>query len=545
MLEVNPVKGKVISLKGSIVEIEFLGEKPEINDVLVDENDDSIKLLVYKSSSENSFYCIVLTAYDNISRGSKIVSTGEKLNVPVGQGVLGRVINMFGQPVDGLGELKSDTKETIFQEAPDFNEVRPKIEILETGIKVVDLFAPIIRGGKTGLFGGSGVGKTVLLTEILHNIINKDPEKTVSVFAGVGERTREGHELFLELEQRKVLPYVSLVFGAMGESPSMRFLTGHSATTIAEHFRDDMQKNVLVFVDNMFRFAQAGNELSLMMNTIPSEDGYQATLSSEMADVHERLVSTKSADITTIEAVYVPADDLLDQGVQSIFDYLQSSVVLSREIYQEGRLPAVDLLASGSSALNPEVTFKEHYETALRAQSMLKENEALERIVALVGEAELSEEDKIKYKRAIKLKNYMTQSFFVTQEQTGRPGVYVELRQNVQDVNAILDGKFDDVNEEKFMNIGSAVDVRSSTSIQAGIAPEMQVPGMQGGQGTQGAQTSQTAQTVQAGGTQRPSPQQPQPPQTKTTPSPGSKTPPSPEQQRQQTLQQLQDKKKG
>jgi F-type H+-transporting ATPase subunit beta len=402
------------------------------------------------------------------------------------------------------------------------------------------MFAPIIRGGKTGLFGGSGVGKTVLLTEILHNIINKDPENTVSVFAGVGERTREGHELFLELEQRKVLPYVSLVFGAMGESPSMRFLTGHSATTIAEHFRDEMQKNVLVFVDNMFRFAQAGNELSLMMNTIPSEDGYQATLSSEMADVHERLVSTKAADITTIEAVYVPADDLLDQGVQAIFDYLQSSVVLSREIYQEGRLPAVDLLASGSSALNPEITFKEHYETAIRAQSMLKENEALERIVALVGEAELSEEDKIKYKRAIKLKNYMTQSFFVTQEQTGRPGVYVALEQNVQDVNSILDGKFDDVNEEKFMNIGSAVDVRSSTAIPAGIAAEMKVPGAMGssqtGQQSGEQPTKQPVQQPTQKTVQQPVTQKSQPVTNK-----GSK-----DQQGQKTLQQqiLQKSKK-
>jgi F-type H+/Na+-transporting ATPase subunit beta len=251
----------------------------------------------------------------------------------------------------------------------------------------------------------------------------------MSVFCGVGERTREGHELFLELQKSQVLPYVSLMFGAMGESPSVRFLTAHAAATVAEYFRDDLGKNVLFFIDNMFRFAQAGNELSLLMNTIPSEGGYQATLASEMASIHERLVSTTRGDVTTIEAIYLPADDILDQGVQSIYDYLNSAIVLSRNIYQEGRFPAIDIMSSGSSALNPEVVTPLHYYVSVEAQSLMKKAESLERIVSLVGEAELSDEDKVTYQRVHKIKNFMTQSFTVTEEQTGRPGSYVPLGQ--------------------------------------------------------------------------------------------------------------------
>ncbi len=454
--------GKVIGINGSIVDVEFLGNYPAINALLTLESNSEVKLLVYKSSGATSFYCINLTTKFSIARGSKVLSLDRGLETPVGPEILGRVIDIFGRSRDGKGDIKTDVSRPVFMPTPDYEDILSKVELLETGIKVVDLFAPLIRGGKTGLFGGSGVGKTVLLTEILHNIINKDKERNMSVFCGVGERTREGHELVLELEKSSVLPYVSLIFGAMGESPSIRFLTAHAAATIAEHFRDVLGKNVLFFIDNMFRFAQAGNELSLLMSTIPSEGGYQATLASEMASIHERLVSTNKGDVTTIEAIYLPADDILDQGVQSIFDYLNSSIVLSRSIYQEGRFPAIDIMSSGSSALNPEVVSPLHYYVSVEAQSLMKKAESLERIVSLVGEAELSDEDKTTYQRVHKIKNFMTQSFYVTEEQTSRPGSYVPLLTTVQDVKDIMDGKYDDISEDKFLYIGSAQDLRKT-----------------------------------------------------------------------------------
>lgn len=303
------------------------------------------------------------------------------------------------------------------------------------------------------------MGKTVLLTEILHNVLNKDPEKNVSVFCGVGERTREGHELFHELESSGVLPSVSLVFGSMGDSPAVRFLTGLAGTTVAEHFRDESRKNVLFFIDNIFRYAQAGNELSLLTNSIPSEDGYQATLASEMALIHERLVSNNKASITTIEAIYLPADDILDQGVQAIFGYLDSAIVLSRDIYREGRFPAVDILSSVSSALSPDIVTPEHYYISLQAQSLMKKAASLERIVSLVGEAELSEEDKLVFQRSKKLKNFMTQNFFVAEGQTGRKGAYVPVETTISNVKDILEGKYDAVSEDKFLYIGSVSDI--------------------------------------------------------------------------------------
>ncbi|MDC0449027.1 F0F1 ATP synthase subunit beta [bacterium] len=451
------INGKVTSLRGAVAEVAFLDAAPNIGDVLTLSSDPSVKLQVYKSSvGQSQYYCLVLSGADKLYRGSELVNTQSPIQIPIGLHVLGRVMDIFGNALDGQSAIDSTEVLPVYRGAPDFSEVVSDVEILETGIKVVDMFAPILRGGKTGLFGGSGVGKTVLLTEILHNVINKDQEKTVSVFCGVGERTREGHELYLELQRSGVLPYVSLIFGSMGASSSIRFLTGHAGATVAEYFRDSQDKDVLFFVDNMFRYAQAGNELSLLTNTIPSEDGYQATLSSEIASLHERLVSTPSGNITTIETIYLPADDILDQGVQAIYDYLHSDVVLSRDIYQEGRFPAVDILASGSNALDPSTVSMGHYSTWVKVQSMLKDSEELERIVSLVGEAELSEEDRVTYKRSLKIKNYMTQNFFVTQEQTGNPGVYVPLRDTVKDVRDILSGVYDSVSEDKFRFIGSA-----------------------------------------------------------------------------------------
>lgn len=450
--------GKVIGVMGQIVEVEFAQNPPNLHDLLILEDDKTTKMEVMRSSGLSTFYSLCFSPTTSIYRGAKVTNTKESITVPVGEGVLGRVMDIFGGDLDGLGEIKSSQRQSIYGNYLPYEDLSTHQEILETGIKAIDFFSPIVKGGKIGLFGGAGVGKTLLLTEIIHNVIvlKKDEGKSISVFAGVGERTREGHELHQTLAEQKVLPSVSLVFGPMGENPAIRFLTAFTATTVAEYFRDVSKKDVLFFIDNAFRFAQAGNELAVLMNTIPSEDGYQATLASEMASFHERLVSTKDNSISTIEAIYVPNDDILDQGVQSIFPFLDSTVVLSRSAYQRGFLPAVDLLASTSANLNPELVGELHGEVAPHAQNLLKEVVEFERIVSLVGEAELSPEDRVKYKRSTKLKNYMTQSFYVAQNQTGRPGVYVPRLTTVADVNDILSGKYDEIPEEKFMFIGSA-----------------------------------------------------------------------------------------
>jgi F-type H+-transporting ATPase subunit beta len=294
----------------------------------------------------------------------------------------------------------------------------------------------------------------------MHNVVNENKDDTVCVFAGVGERTREGHELILELEQRGVLSGVSLVFGAMGAISSIRMLTAPAGVTIAEYFRDMKKKNVLFFIDNMYRYVQAGNELSTLMNVIPSEDGYQATLSSEVAGIHERLIGKGDKFITTIEAIYIPADDILDQGVQEILRYLDSTIVLSRDVYREGRLPAVDILSSTSSALNPTMVSMDHYVVNIAARQLLSRAASLERIVSLVGESELSEEDRLTFQRAIKLKNYMTQNFFVAQEQTGKKGAYIDIKTTVADVKSIVNGDMDKITADKFLYIGSIADLK-------------------------------------------------------------------------------------
>ncbi|KKU30635.1 MAG: ATP synthase subunit beta [candidate division WWE3 bacterium GW2011_GWA1_46_21] len=452
--------GHIVAVKNNVVEVMFRGDdKPAINNVLEVKGKAFMRMLVCKSSGTDKFYCFAVSSTLGMLRGMEVVDTGRPLEIPVGPKVLGRAFNVFGGPVDGKGNIMFETKKSIFQNAPQYEDILASQSILETGIKAVDLFAPIIKGGKVGLFGGSGVGKTLLLTEILHNVLGTDKGKSVSVFAGVGERTREGQELYAELEKTGVLASVALIFGAMGSSPSERFFTALGGATVAEYFRDETKEDVLFFIDNMFRFAQAGNELSLLMNTIPSEDGYQATLSSEIGSLHERLVSNNKGAITTFEAVYVPADDILDYSVQTIFDYLDSAIVLSRDVYREGRLPAIDLLASISSGLNENAVSKQHYAVALKAQGLLKKAASLDRIVSLVGESELSEEDRVQYRRAKKLRNFMTQSFFVAMGQTGRPGVYVPVAETVGGVADIITGKFDNIAEEEFLFIGGVKDL--------------------------------------------------------------------------------------
>ena len=463
-MEINNSKGRIVSIRDVVIEIEFLDDpKPSIHEILRLESDESTIFEVVESSDVNKFHCTNLSGKSNFLIGSEVLTTGEKISVPVGKNLLGRVIDIFGEDLDGLGDIEFEKKMELFGKSPPYDETVVTVEFLETGIKIVDMFAPLLKGGKVGLFGGSGVGKTVLLTEILNNIINKDVQNSVSVFCGVGERSREGQELREELSDSGVLPNVSMIFGQMGENAPIRFLTAYAGATLAEYMRDDLGKNVLLFLDNIFRFAQAGNELSLLMNSIPSEDGYQATLYSEVAAVHERLVSRAGKTITTIEAVYLPEDDLFDQTAQAVFKYLDSSIVLSRDVYRDGRLPAVDILASDSGALNPKNVSSTHYYVANSAKSLLKESEVLERIVSLVGESELSEEDRIVYQRANKLRNYMTQSFFVAEKQTGRKGEYVPVEDTVRDVKGIIEGKYDHISEDKFMFIGKVADIEKET----------------------------------------------------------------------------------
>lgn len=448
--------GTVKHVKGQIVEVEFLGpDKPHMHDLLHLESDPSILMEVSSSATPTSFYCMILTHANQLHRGAKVVNSNASIQVPVGKETLGRVMNLFGEALDGKGEIQAKNKKGIYSQETDYESVSLPKEIISTGIKAIDFFSPILRGGKVGIFGGAGVGKTILLTEIIHNIVNQKESKTVSVFAGVGERVREGHELYEALEESQVIDKVSLFYGNMGENAAIRFKTALAAISAAEYFRDEEQTNVLFFIDNVYRLTQAGYELATLMNTIPSEGGYQPTLPSEMASIHERLYSTTKNNITSLEAVYVPSDDMLDQGVQSVFPYLDATIVLSRNAYQEGRYPALDLLSCTSAALKPEIVGELHTKTAVEAQKLLKAAAALDRIAALIGESELNEKDRTVFNRAKLLKNYMTQSFFVTEAQSGKKGVFVPVAETVADVADILAGKYDTVDQYEIKEVGS------------------------------------------------------------------------------------------
>lgn len=452
--------GKVLSVKGQVVEVQFNDDKPQIYEILELVGDKTVKLEVYSSSGNSTFYCLVLRNVEKLYRGAIIVRTGSQLPFPVGVEMLGRATDIFGDPIDGGTEIKTENYLPIHNSQNPTHKISTKQEILETGIKVLDVFTPLLKGGKMGLFGGAGVGKTILLTEILHNIIGAQNQKAVSVFAGIGERSREGLELYQSLVKSDNMKSSTLVFGTMGENPAIRFLSALSAATLAEHFRDVLEKDVLFFIDNVYRYAQAGNELSTLTSNLPSEDGYQATLESEMARFHERLISVGESVISSIEAIYVPADDILDHAVQAIFPYLDSVVVLSRNLYQEGILPAVDILSSNTVSLHPSIVGSRHFDTALKAKAILKQAESLERIVSLVGEGELSFEDQLVYRRAKKIRNFMTQSFSVAETQKGQKGTFVPLKTAVNDIGGIVEGKFDHISEEKFRFIGSVTEIK-------------------------------------------------------------------------------------
>lgn len=469
------ISGIVQSVSGDLATVAFGSVLPKLSDLLVcPGRTNEIILQVYAAGTGGSYYCMILRGKDKLTKGLRLSVTGKPLSVPVGEAVLGRVINLFGEPVDGDGPVVGEERRPLYGQSLPYKEVTTKKEIWPTGIKSIDFFAPLVKGGKLGLFGGAGVGKTILLSEILHNIILRDEKnvgvgfsrpakdaktasvhKRVSVFAGIGERIREGQELFQELSERGVLPFTSLVYGPMGENASVRFLTGLAAVAIAEYFRDEKNTDVLFFADNVFRFAQAGMELSTITKRIPSEDGYQPTLTSEMAGFHERLTSSKSGELSAVEAIYVPSDDLTDSGVQSIYPYLDSIVTLSRDVYQAGRYPAIDLLACNSSILSPDNVGAEHYQLVITAQQILKKARSLERMVALVGEGELSAENRLVYHRAQVILNYMTQPFSVTENQSGQKGEFVPLDKTIADVKKIVSGLFDNEKAEEFLMIGS------------------------------------------------------------------------------------------
>ncbi len=460
--------GIILSLTGQVAKVLFKGKKPLINEVCTTDN--GAIMYVYSSDTDGSMYLYVLKGKDIISRGMEVTKTGRTLTIPVGERILGRAIDIFGKAVDGGKEIEIGLEKSIFDWKMEYQDIETRKEIWETGIKVIDFFSPIVKGGKTGLFGGAGVGKTILLTEIMHNIFTTrnnetNGKKVASVFAGVGERIREGAELFSELKEKGVLNNTSLIYGLMGENPAVRFLTATAAATIANYFRDEEEKDILFFIDNIFRFAQAGSELSTLTKNIPSEDGYQPTLASEMSNFHERLVSTKKGIISSIEAIYVPSDDAMDYGVQSIYPYLDSMVSLSRDVYQRGIFPAVDILASNSSIIGSEFVGRDHYEASIKALAILKKAEELERMVSLVGEGELSQKNQLVYKRAKILSNYMTQPFFVVAEQTGKEGRVVPLKQTVQDVIDITNGKYDETLSDKFLYIGKAEESQNVASV--------------------------------------------------------------------------------
>lgn len=455
----NPpiAEGTIIAINGQVCEVEFYEEQPKIHQLLALSDDPKSIMEVVGTTPSGHVLCFVMTGTYSFYRGARVYDTGETIKVPVGDEVLGRLLNVFGETVDRKAPIKNAKMQTIYAESPALSQTVAKKSVYETGIKAVDFFAPISKGGKIGFIGGAGVGKSVLLTELIHNLAVY--QKGISVFAGIGERIREGKELYDLLEFNKILGNVALVFGQMNENASVRFRVGFSAVTIAEYFRDIKKRDVLFFVDNVYRFVQAGNELATQLNLIPSEDGYQATLDSEMGVFQERIASTKNGAITCVEAIYVPSDDITDQAVQSAFPYLDSIVVLSREVAEAGRYPSVDLLNSSSAILDPTIIGRQHYDTVLVAQKILKQYADLERIVSIVGESELSNENRAVYHRAKKLINYMTQNFFIIQEFTGKHGTYVKREQTVSDVAEILSGKLDHFDDEKFLGIGSLDDL--------------------------------------------------------------------------------------
>lgn len=450
--------GIIKSVNGQIAEVEITSEiEPVMLEIMTSQEDTSVKLEVY-IQSRDVISCLILSNPRHLYRGMKVYGTGKDLQIPLGPTILGKAINLFGEGITKKDAYAAETSMSIYAKSPSINVLGGKFEILETGIKAIDFLTPIFKGGKVGFVGGAGVGKTILITEMIHNITSK--QQIVSVFAGVGERIREGQELYHRLEESKVLDSTVIILGQMNENASVRFRVALAAITIAEYFRDVQKKDVLFFIDNMFRFLQAGNEVSAVLGMIPSDQGYQPTLQSEISHVEDRLISTENGNITSIQTIYVPSDETTDPAVSAIMSFLDSSIVLSRSVAQQGIYPPLDVFQSTSSAASSKIVIGvEHFSALTDFQRMLDNYSRLSHIVAIVGESELSAENRILYSRTKKVINYLTQPFFMTQEQTGQKGVYVPRETTVKDISIILAGKLDDIPNEKLMFIGSLKDI--------------------------------------------------------------------------------------
>jgi F-type H+/Na+-transporting ATPase subunit beta len=459
--------GKVVQVIGPVVDAEFSnGDLPKIyNAVRVDAAEDKksgrpeihLTLEVAQHLGENRVRAVAMSGTEGLVRGMDVLDTGGPISMPVGPETLGRLINVLGEPVDGKGPLKAKTSRPIHRPAPALTEQETKTEILETGIKVIDLLEPYSKGGKVGLFGGAGVGKTVIIQELIHNIATH--HGGYSVFAGVGERTREGNDLYLEMSESGVIDKTTLVYGQMNEPPGARLRVALSALTVAEYFRDDEGQDVLLFIDNIFRFTQAGSEVSALLGRMPSAVGYQPTLGTEMGDLQERITSTKRGSITSVQAIYVPADDLTDPAPATAFAHLDATTVLSRQLAELGIYPAVDPLDSTSRILDPLVVGEEHYTVARGVQAILQRYKDLQDIIAILGMDELSEDDKLTVSRARKIQKFLSQPFNVAEAFTGTKGKYIKLSDTVRSFKEVIDGKHDDLPEQAFYMVGGIDEV--------------------------------------------------------------------------------------
>lgn len=452
--------GKIIQVLGPVVDVEFENQElPAIRDALEVQNGDKKCVMeVAQHIGNHVVRCIMLAASEGLHRDMEVTAEGSGIKVPVGEKTLGRLFNVLGETIDDGEPIKDAPKMVIHREPPTFEEQNPAVEILETGIKVIDLLAPYAKGGKIGLFGGAGVGKTVLIQELISNIATE--HGGYSIFTGVGERSREGNDLWTEMGESGVLEKTALVFGQMNEPPGARMRVAETGLTMAEYFRDEQHKNVLLFIDNIFRFTQAGSEVSALLGRMPSAVGYQPTLATEMGELQERIASTKNGSITSVQAVYVPADDLTDPAPATTFAHLDATTVLSRKIVEQGIYPAVDPLESSSRILEPDIVGEEHYEVARKVQEILQKYKELQDIIAILGMEELADEDKVLVYRARKIQKFLSQPFHVAENFTGIKGVYVPLKETIRGFKAILDGEMDEYPENAFFNAGTIEDVK-------------------------------------------------------------------------------------
>jgi F-type H+/Na+-transporting ATPase subunit beta len=446
--------GKVIEVQGVVIDALFTEELPEINNALrISFGDHDLIAEVQQHLGDDRVRAVAMDSTDGLSRGVDVVDLGGPISVPVGEQTLGRLWNVIGEPIDKKDPPRDGVERwPIHRDPPEFKDLEPKTEVFQTGIKVIDLIAPYVRGGKVGLFGGAGVGKTVLIQELIHNVAQE--HGGVSVFSGVGERTREGNDLWIEMQEAGVIDKVALVYGQMNEPPGARLRVGLSGLTMAEYFRDQGQ-DVLLFIDNIFRFVQAGSEVSALLGRMPSAVGYQPTLATEMGQLQERITSTRLGSVTSVQAIYVPADDLTDPAPANTFAHLDATTVLSRAIVEQGIYPAVDPLDSVSRALQPDIVGQEHYDTATRVQEVLQRYKDLQDIIAILGMDELTDEDKLTVQRARKIQRFLSQPNFVAEQFTGQPGEYVRLEDTIKGFQEILDGKHDELPEQAFYMVGT------------------------------------------------------------------------------------------